>query len=50
MQKYGHKRPMLNCNISKTTKAKMKKHLAKFGIFNYVFIHEAILEKLERDS
>ncbi len=44
------KRTLINCNISKDTKAKMNKHIAQLGTLKYVFINEAILEKLERDS
>lgn len=44
------KRPMLNCDVSKETRAIMNEHIAKRNMFQYAFIDQAILEKVENDT
>lgn len=43
-------RLMLNCGISKDTRKKMNEHISKKGTFQYRFIEEAILEKIEKEE
>ncbi len=44
------KETKLNCDINKDIRARMNEHISYLGIFQYVFVNEAILEKIKRES
>ena len=48
--KTKHKQEKLNCDISENTRYMMNEHISKKGVFQYAFINDAILEKIERDT